>query len=212
MSYILSSLPPIKCFIKREFLYNFEKGHGELEPAVWVSLKALRGQVFRIESLLPEYGALYDKLPIHAYVWKKDAGNLPIDTLQLWDCMSYRFTIVEKMNLRNLGVKFLGKDKKWHHGNYMFTVDFCAEEMALDTTFTETAEEHKSFNFIKLANGQFATQPNNRCIWYDQSLIPDKLKFPDFQAAQTTWSVDGTRKWATGSNWFYSLEEIKDED
>jgi alpha-tubulin suppressor-like RCC1 family protein len=25
--------------------------------------------VFRIESLLPNYGALYDKLPIHAYVW-----------------------------------------------------------------------------------------------------------------------------------------------
>ena len=48
MSYIVGSLPPIKCWIKREFLYNFEKGHGELEPAIWVSLKALRGQVFRI--------------------------------------------------------------------------------------------------------------------------------------------------------------------
>ncbi len=58
MSYIVGSLPPIKCWIKREFLYNFEKGHGELEPAIWVSLKALRGQVFRIESLLPNYGAL----------------------------------------------------------------------------------------------------------------------------------------------------------
>ena len=63
MSYIVGSLPPIKCWIKREFLYNFEKGHGELEPAIWFSLKALRGQVFRIESLLPNYGALYDKLP-----------------------------------------------------------------------------------------------------------------------------------------------------
>jgi hypothetical protein len=64
----------LKCFV--EFLYNDKKCHGELEPAIWVSLKALRGQVFRIESLLPAYGALYDKLPIHAYVWHKDAGNL----------------------------------------------------------------------------------------------------------------------------------------
>jgi hypothetical protein len=118
MSYIIASLPPIKCFVKREFLYNFEKGHGELEPAIWVSLKALRGQVFRIESLLPAYGALYDKLPIHAYVWKEDHGDLPIDTLQLWDCMGYRFTIVEKIGLRNLGVKFLGKGTGLGHRLY----------------------------------------------------------------------------------------------
>jgi hypothetical protein len=210
VSYIVSSLPPIKCWVKREFLYNFEKGHGELEPAIWVSLKALRGQVFRIESLLPNYGALYDKLPIHAYVWKQDAGNLPIDILQLWDCMGYRFTIVEKIGLRNLGVKFYGKDKQWHFGHYLFTVDFCADEMDLDTGFTETAEEHKSFNFIKLDNGQFACQPNNRCLWYDQSLISDANKFPDFKAAQTVWSVDGTSKWTTSDDWFYSIDKRTD--
>ena len=183
MSYLVASLPPIKCFVKREFLYNDHKGHGELEPAIWVSLKALRGQVFRIESLLPAYGALYD--------------------------MGYRFTIVEKIGLRNLGVKFLGKDKQWHFGRYMFTVDFCADEMSLDTGFTETAEEHKSFNFIQLDNGQFAAQPNNRCLWYDQSLIPAETKFPDFEAAQRLWTVDGTRKWAAAGDWFYDIEEIK---
>jgi hypothetical protein len=184
MSYLIASLPPLKCFVRREFLYNFEKGHGELEPAIWVSLKALRGQVFRIESLLPNYGALYDKLPIHAYVWKEDHGDLPVDTLQLWDCLGYQFTIVEKLVLRNLGVKFLGKDKQWHFGTYMFTVDFCADEMSLDTTFTEQAEEHKSFNWIRLDNGQFACQPNNRCLWYDQSLIPAEVKFPRLSSRQ----------------------------
>ena len=51
MSYIVASLPPLKCFVRREFLYNFTKGHGEYEPAIWVSIKALRGQEFRIESL-----------------------------------------------------------------------------------------------------------------------------------------------------------------
>ena len=43
MSYIIASLPPIKCFVRREFLYNFDKGFGELEPAIWVSLKAGSG-------------------------------------------------------------------------------------------------------------------------------------------------------------------------
>jgi hypothetical protein len=212
MSYIIASLPPLKCFVRREFLYNFTKGFGELEPAVWVSIKALRGQVFRIESLLPNYGALYDKLPLHAYVWREDYdptedGDLPIDTLQLWDCMGYRFTVLEKIGLRNLGVKFLGKDKAWHHGRYLFTVDFCADGMDVDTGFTEQAEEHKSFNFIRLENGQFACQPNNRCLWYDQSLIPAEVKFPDFQAAKDFYTVDGSRKWAAGDDWFYGMEE-----
>lgn len=207
MSYIIGSLPPIKCFVRREYLYNFEKGHGELEPAIWVSIKALRGQVFRIESLLPNYGALYDKLPISAYVWKEGATDHPIDQLQLWDCLGYRFTILEKAVLRNLGVKFLGKDRVWHFGTYLFTVDFCADGMDLDTGFSEQAEEHKSFNFIRLEGGQFACQPNNRCLWYDQSLIPSKVSFPDFQAARTTWSVDGTRKWTAGSDWFYEISE-----
>ena len=208
MSYIIASLPPMKCFVKREFLYNDHEGHGELEPAIWVSIKALRGQVFRIESLLPAYGALYDKLPIHAYVWQSNyTGNLPIDVLQLWDCMGYRFTIVEKIGLRNLGVKFLGKDREWHFGRYLFTVDFCADGMDIDTGFTEQAEEHKSFNFIALDNGQFACQPNNRCLWYDQSLIPAETKFPDFQAAQRMWTVDGTRKWSAGDDWFYDIKE-----
>jgi len=208
MSYIVSSLPPLKCFVRREFLYNFTKGHGEYEPAIWVSIKALRGQVFRIESLLPNYGALYDKLPIHAYVWHTDnPGLLPIDTLQLWDCMGYRFTVVEKIGLRNLGVKFMAKDKTWVFGQYLFTVDFCADGQDLDTGFTEQAEEHKSFNFIRLDNGQFACQPNNRCLWYDQSLIPNETKCPDFQAARHIWTVDGTRKWSAGDNWFYNIEE-----
>jgi hypothetical protein len=159
--------------------------------------------------LLPNYGALYDKLPIHAYVWKEDHGDLPIDALQLWDCMGYRFTVCEKIGLRNLGVKFLGKDKQWHHGRYLFTVDFCADGMDSDTGFTEQAEEHKSFNFIRLDNGQFATQPNNRCLWYDQSLIPADVKFPDFQAAKDFYTVDGTSKWSAGDDWYYNLEERK---
>jgi hypothetical protein len=208
MSYIVASLPPIKCFVRKEFLYNFEKGQGEFEPAIWVSIKALRGQVFRIESLLQNYSALYDKLPINAYVWNREHQDLlPIDYLQLWDCMGYQFTVIEKITLRNLGVKFLGKDKQWHYGRYMFTVDFCADGMDVDTGFTEQAEEHKSFNFIRLDNGQFACQPNNRCLWYDQSLVPAEVKFPDFQASKWIWSVDGSSKWAAGDDWFYQFEE-----
>ena len=67
MSFLIANLPPIKCFVRKEFLYDFEKGFGELVPCQWVSLKSIKGQAFRIESYLPEYGALYDKIPCLLY-------------------------------------------------------------------------------------------------------------------------------------------------
>ena len=60
---------------------------------------------------------------------------------------------------------------------------------------------------IALGNGQSACQPNNRCLWCDQSLIPGDTKFPDFQAARRIWTVDGTRKWWAGEDWFYDFKE-----
>jgi hypothetical protein len=44
-------------------------------------------------------------------------------------------------------------------------------------------------------------------LWYDQSLISGVTKFPDFKAAQTIFTVDGTRKWIAGDDWFYSIDE-----
>ena len=70
MAHLIANLPPIHCFIRREFLYDFQEGHGEYEPCIWVSIKSLRSQAFRIEAYLNNYGALYDKLPLHAFCWK----------------------------------------------------------------------------------------------------------------------------------------------
>ena len=72
MSYLVANLPPIQCFIKKEYLYDFEKGHGEFEPCYWLTVKSIRGKALYFESYLTNYGAVYDKLPISAYVWKTD--------------------------------------------------------------------------------------------------------------------------------------------
>lgn len=31
MSHLVANLPPIHCYIRKEFLYNFKKGHREYE-------------------------------------------------------------------------------------------------------------------------------------------------------------------------------------
>lgn len=202
MSFLIVNLPPVRCYVRKEFLYDFQKGHGEFEPCFWVSLKSIRGEAFRIEAYLTEYGALYDKLPLHAFVWKTDVKEkelLPLDYLQLWDCLSYDVTVLEKKLLSRMKCKFFTKDKKWMFGEYMFTVDSASPDTnIMNTTFSEDIQDHKSYNFIKCDNGQFAAQPNNRMLVFEPSNNPEKLKFPDFKVATVKWSVEKESKWALG--------------
>jgi hypothetical protein len=203
MAHLVANLPPIHCFVRKEFLYNFEKCHGEYEPCIWVSLKSLRSQAFRIEAYLPRYGALYDKLPLHAFLSRDtdlDSSKfLDLDTLQIWDCFSYDFTIIQKAFLRNLSCKFYAKNKNFYEGNYLFTVDHSSPDLnIIDTSYSEYPEDHKSFNFIELANGQYAAQPNNRCIFLDAASNPKELLFPDFKVCTKKYVVETNPKWALG--------------
>jgi hypothetical protein len=200
MSFLVANLPPVKCYVRKEFLYDFEKGHGELVPCRWVSLKSIKGQAFRIECYLPEYGAMYDKIPLHGYCWKEIEGEpLPLDHLQIWNCMSYDVTVIKKPLIENLSCKFFSKERKWITGQYMFTVDSASPDYnTLDVGFSEDVEDHKSFNFIKCDNGQFAAQPNNRTIIFEPSSNPKELKFPDFRVATKSWSVEANAKWSLG--------------
>ncbi len=205
MAHLVANLPPIHCFVRKEFLYNFEKCHGEYEPCIWVSLKSLRSQAFRIEAYLPRYGALYDKLPLHAFLSRDtdlDSSKfLDLDTLQIWDCFSYDFTIIQKAFLRNLSCKFYAKNKNFYEGNYLFTVDHSAPDLnIIDTSYSEYPEDHKSFNFIELENGQYAAQPNNRCIFLDAASNPKVMKFPDFKVCTKKYVVETNPKWSLGDS------------
>jgi hypothetical protein len=205
MSFLVVNLPPIHGYVRKEFLYDFQKGHLEYEPCIWVSLKSIRGQAFRVEAYLPNYGALYDKLPLNALVSRNnnlDPENfLSLDTLQIWDCFSYDMTIIQKPFLRNLSCKFYSKDKKFYEGNYLFTVDHAAPDFnIIDTSYSEWPEDHKSFNFIELNNGQYAAQPNNRIIFFDAASNPKELKFPDFKVCTKKYVVETNPKWSLGDS------------
>jgi len=211
MSHIVANLPPVKCFVRREFLYDHTQGHGELVPCWWVSIKSLRGQAFRIEAYLNEYGALYDKLPLHAFCWRPIEGEpLPLDYLQLWDCLSYDITVIKKAQLQSMKCRFKLKDGGWMSGEYMFTVDSAHPDFnVLDTGFSEDVEDHKSYNFIRCDNGQFAAQPNNRLIILEPSSNPKTLKQPDFKVATRRWSVETDAKWALGDTDTVMYEKSK---
>lgn len=217
MAFLVHPLPPISLYVKKEYLYDLDKGHGELTPGIWCSVKSIQGKALYFETMLPEYGALFDKLPISAFVWKKDFNpedQLPLDILELWDCFDYNITVIQKPLLNRC--EFFGKDKKMHRGQYEFTIDSCHSDTSiLDTNFSELDAEHKSFNVIRLDNGQFAAQPNNRVIWKDPSLIPETLKQPDFKVCTQNYAVENQPKWSVGhtDEWNYrSSEELTNQE
>ena len=213
MAFLVANLPPTKVYVKKEYLYDHEKGHGELVEGVWISVKSIEGRSLYFETYLPEYGALYDKLPISAFVNSPDIKlNLELEELELWDAFSYHITIIEKKSLAGVRCKYLAPSKKWYYGEYLFTIDSChADTNILNTNYSEVPEEHKSFNILELDNGHFAAQPNNRVLFYDKSLTPAKTLQPDFKVSTEYYSVENKTKWTAGddTSFFYELKEQK---
>jgi len=208
-------LPPVKVMVRPEFLYDFDGKDRDLVEGIWVSVKSIRGEALRFETYLPQYGALYDKLPVSAFMHDTDEefdanSMLELDELQIWDALSYHVTVVEKPLLKGLRAEFFGKDKRLHQGEFMFTLDCANPDPRIpDFTFSETVDEHKSYNVLRLNNGQFALQPNNRCRFYDPAFNPQEMRFPDFKVATKKYRVEQHAKWRLGDTNNFTYEGNK---
>lgn len=165
--------------VRREYLHDLKEGHGEYDECFWVTAKSIPSRALYIESYITEYGALYDKLPISAYCWKPIEDELKLSQLQMWDCLSYDIVCITKSFMRSRECTIrIPNSTLTMNGEYLFTLDTYGEH-----TLAETPNEHKSYNFVKLENGQFGTYPNNRIIWRDDSFTPDEPKIPTFKTS-----------------------------
>ena len=119
---------------------------------------------------------------------------------------------MESFKLASSG-KYIGKDKKWHQGKYLFTVDWAHPEgNILDSDHSEIPHEHKCAHIIALDDGNYAAQPNNRCIW-DLPSFTVKDNIPDWKVQTNEWNVEDTGQWKTEDtdNFFYEIEEKKND-
>ena len=87
MSALLANLPNTKVYVRKEYLMDHKSGHGEFVEGHWVTVKSMPGRAFYFETYLSEYAALYDKLPISAFVSQpnKPDPDLPLQDLQFWN-------------------------------------------------------------------------------------------------------------------------------
>ena len=213
----VANIPYVKCFVKKEYLHDLEKGHGEFVEAVLVSVKSIQGRALYFEAYLPDYGACFDKFPLCAFTWRtdiKEEEQLKLGELCLWDSFSYDIQVWSKRLLRNCDVNIMLKGGKKMKGEYLFTIDAChSDSNVINTTVAEVPSEHKQHNFGKLDNGQFFAQPNNRMLWFEQSLTTKELKKPDFQVSSRYFFCEQEEKWAFGdSNDYFYEDEKRNED
>ena len=116
MAYLNANIPPIYCKIRKEYLYDLKKHHGESEECVVFGLTSISGRALLFNIMLPN-GACFWRLPISAFFQKRydrsQVPDMPLDSLQLWNCFSYWPSVHCFDFLAGVDGKYLNKDKKF---------------------------------------------------------------------------------------------------
>lgn len=203
--FLNSSIPHFYCFVRKEFLYNLEKHHGEfIKVCVFgIASVARRALGFHI---MTENGAQFARIPIHALVHKTNAPDIPLDYLQIWDCFGEEVSVTTFDFLNELKCKVYLKNKTWEAGTYMFTVDWCKNP------FSDEPSEYKCAHIIQLDNGCYCAQPNNRIFWFEASFVVNPLEErPDYKVNTHNWVCETNPKWLTEDSdmFFYQDQDLK---
>ena len=87
MAYLNHNIPVLTCFIRNEYLYNHESGHGDFTLADVHSVASVEKRVPLFEAFL-ENGVNWTRRPINAFCWKKEAPVYPLTYHMFWDSFS----------------------------------------------------------------------------------------------------------------------------
>jgi len=214
MAYLNANIPVQYAQIKKEYLYDLKKHHGEVCDCIIFGISCITGRAILFHALM-ENGAIFYRLPISAFIQRGfDRARVPeqrLDELELWNSFSYYPAVNCWDILAGQSGKYFGKDKKTYHGKYLFTIDFAhPESNILDTEHSEVPHEHKCAHILALENGNYAAQPNNRLIWSIPSFTV-KDDIPDWKVQTNEWNVEDESKWRTEDTdkYFYEIEEKK---
>jgi hypothetical protein len=193
MSYLNASIPPIYCQIRREYLYDLKHNKGETEDCVVFGIASIPGRAVLFHTLLTN-GAIFWRLPISAFIQKgfecSRVPNQNLVDLELWNSFSYYPSINSFDFLIGQKCKYLGVDKKFYAGEYLFTIDWAhPEPNIIDTEHSEIPQEHKCGHLLALDNGNYAIQPNNRILWNVPSFTT-ATHWPDYKVQTSYWNVE----------------------
>jgi hypothetical protein len=133
--------------------------------------------------------------------------------MMLWDSFSYYISCTQFDVLKSKKMEYVSRRRNKYQGTYLFTLDWANEESnATPSNFSENPGQHKCGHFIRLDNGNFAIQPNNRIFLNDPSFCTKRGKMLIQRKLNTyDWTVENNWKWVTedSDNYHY---EVKNEE
>ena len=210
MSYLNHNIPTITCFIRNEYMFNHEKGHGEFTLTDVHSVASIEKRTPLFEAFL-ENGVNWTRRPITAFCWKENAPVYPLEMHCYWDCFSPYIDVQIRQRLSGLNADLIDLNGNKHKGIYMFTLDWFWENKAavLDINFSETPE-HKCAHMFKMDDGNFFLYPNNRIIWSDKAWTKDRIEGnPGYKIDMNVYSVENKTNIET--DYSYMTEFKKEE-
>ena len=117
MAYLNANIPVIYAQIRREYLYDLKKHHGEGEDCVVFGVASITGRPILFHAVM-ENGAICYRLPISAFIQRglniKEVPGTRLDQLELWNCFSYYPAITNYDILDGQSGKYIDKDKVLH--------------------------------------------------------------------------------------------------
>ncbi len=100
MAYLNVNVPPTSAQIRREYLYDLKKHHGEVEDCIIFGLTSLGGRAILWHALM-ENGAIFYRLPLNAFIQRgfkvEDVPAIRLDELgsAVWRLAQEPVTIEE---------------------------------------------------------------------------------------------------------------------
>lgn len=194
------NIPYFYSYIRKEHLFSYEDHFGEFEYCCVFGAKSTSGRALLFHCMT-EGGAQRANVPISALVHKKDAPNENLENLELWDCFGNEMNVIVFEYLSYKRCEVISRNKKTNWGTYMMTFDWD------NNPYSNTPEDYKNAHLIKLDNGCFAIQPNNRILWRDSNFITkpiDKNNIPKYKVDKQIFVCEKSDRWtAEDTDCFY---------
>ena len=180
MSFLLDT-PYTPCFIRNQFFFDEQEGHGEFTHGFVFGFRA-EPQGVPVFQVMLENGAQWARVPVHM-ICSKPCDPLPLDICVWWDSFGRCSTVHQFNFLKNMPVDCYGRDKITRRGNYIFTIDWAKDG------WSEIPDQHKNHHIISLNTGQWVAYPNNKTIWPDASWIKPDVNFK-WKSPSKSYSVE----------------------
>ena len=224
MSFLTSSIPYFKAWVRREYTKNLEEYHGEFLHCMVIGVTTMPNRTLSFQVIFTgcesdqddspniHGGAMWARMPLTALVADTPLEDWPTELppylAQPWDCMSHTHSVY-KLERASPAPWIAKVDGQFYPAKYYFTVDYTDNEVADDPA------QHKQSHVMYLLDagkwtGNIVALPNNRVRATSPALWVTGEGAPDFAPSQWTHSAESHESYLDPFTTFNNLYEDRD--